>query len=483
MSKDAAQRKLPPHVFLHVFILAILSGCVLWTANENLSTAAIPDFQDASAYARMAYHLYHHGVISESFTEPPRLGNRREPGFPAYLAFMMRFCPDLQKVELADFTKEQSATLLRKLQMPLLPVAAIGAWLLTFLLTGRLTSSYIAMLLVGFSQASILTMNSLFRELFMGVVLLGVAVVLVFALRTRKPLMFGLLGLVLSGLVLTNAIFQYFIVVLIGLMIYLLKCRALEKKQFLLCLILLGAGYIVPTGAWMMRNGRHFGRFYITDRAGDVMAIRAEYNKMTADEYLGAFVWWTPDPFFQKKAMQVMQEQRRWLKLHRSNPEGYYAVAKALTHFIEPDEQFENPSLRDKIIQQRAIREILRHPFRHLAATLPFAWRGMFFEQGYLVSAPFEILLRSILVVSLLYFASLFFWVVRSFRTRQWELFGVTLLCVYLFGLNAFFSHNIPRYNQPMLPVLAVLFSMSLCRVLPHRQTARSHPASVRKKH
>jgi hypothetical protein len=54
---------------------------------------------------------------------------------------------------------------------------------------------------------------------------------------------------------------------------------------------------------------------------------------------------------------------------------------------------------------------------------------------------------------------------------------------VYLFGLNAFFSHNIPRYNQPMLPVLAVLFSMSLCRVLPHRQTARSHPASVRKKH
>ena len=81
MSKEAAQRKLPPHVFLHVFILAILSGCVLWTANENLSTAAIPDFQDASAYARMAYHLYHHGVISESFTEPPRLGNRRSRAF------------------------------------------------------------------------------------------------------------------------------------------------------------------------------------------------------------------------------------------------------------------------------------------------------------------------------------------------------------------------------------------------------------------
>ena len=120
---------------------------------------------------------------------------------------MMRFCPDLQKVELADFTKEQSATLLRKLQMPLLPVAAIGAWLLTFLLTGRLTSSYIAMLLVGFSQASILTMNSLFRELFMGVVLLGVAVVLVFALHPKAADVW-LARPGAKRLVLTNAIFS-----------------------------------------------------------------------------------------------------------------------------------------------------------------------------------------------------------------------------------------------------------------------------------
>ena len=475
MNQGAAKKKRFAIVFLHLVLMAIISGCVVWTAKENLSTEAIPDFQDASSYARMTYHLFHHGVISESFTEPPRPGNRREPGFSSYLALMMHFSPELQTIELADFTQDRGATLLRRLQIPLLPVAAVCAWLLAYLLTGRLTYSYIAMLLVGFSQASILTMNSLFRELFMGVILLIVAIMLVLALRTRKPALFALLGLALGGLVLTNAIYQYLIVILVGGWVVLFRRQTVENKRLLMCLVLLLVGYAVPTGAWMIRNERLFGRFYITDRAGDVMAIRAEYNNMTADEFCGAFLWWTPDPLVQKKAMQVMQEQGRWVKLHRSNPEGYYAVAKALTNFIEPNEQFENASHRDKTIQKRAVRQLLHHPFRHLAATLPFAWRGMFFEHGYLVSAPFVIMIRSIIVVSLLYFASLFFWLVRSLRTRQWEVFGVVLLCVYLFGLNSFFSHNIPRYNQPALPLLAVLFSMSLELILRRRRLTKVH--------
>ncbi|HDS83985.1 MAG TPA: hypothetical protein ENN97_02135, partial [Phycisphaerales bacterium] len=197
MNQGAAKKKRFAIVFLHLVLMAIISGCVVWTAKENLSTEAIPDFQDASSYARMTYHLFHHGVISESFTEPPRPGNRREPGFSSYLALMMHFSPELQTIELADFTQDRGATLLRRLQIPLLPVAAVCAWLLAYLLTGRLTYSYIAMLLVGFSQASILTMNSLFRELFMGVILLIVAIMLVLALRTRKPALFALLGLAL----------------------------------------------------------------------------------------------------------------------------------------------------------------------------------------------------------------------------------------------------------------------------------------------
>lgn len=453
----------PLKVLLHGALIILIMYCVVWTARETISSETIPDFQDASSYARMAYHLYHHGVASDAKTEPPRPGNRREPGFSAYLAAMMRFSPELQKVPLAKMTEgDGGAAGLRRLQIPLLVLLGAGAWGLTFVLTGRAGYSYLAMLLTGFSHASITTMNSLFRELFMGVVLLIAALALAVALRTKKAWMFAVLGIALGGLTLTNAIYQYFILILIGFVLFLFKRDVFEKKQALICLGLLAAGYVVPTGAWMTRNYRHFGRFYITDRAGDVMAIRAEYNKMTADEYFGAFVWWTPDALCQKTALKKMQEEGRWVKLHRGNTEGYYATAKALTNFLEPTESFENASQRDKTIQKRALRELIRHPFRHLATTLPFAWRGMFTEYGYMVSVPFTILVRSIVAVSLAYFASLCFWTVHSFRRQQWEVFGVALLCVYLFGLNAFFSHNIPRYNQPALPLLAVLFTMSI---------------------
>jgi hypothetical protein len=450
-------------VFIHGIAIAILLVFVAWTAQENISTEKIPDYQDASSYVRMAYHLYHHGIVSESLSEPPTPGNRREPGFSAYLAMMMHFSPKLQMVPLAQMTEaEGGAVILRKLQIPLLVLLAIGVWILAFVLTGRLTISYLAMGLMGFSQASLFTMNSLFRELFMGVVLLIVALVLVYAIRTRKAAVFAGLGLALGGLVLTNAVYQYFIIVLVGYVLYLFKRGTFEKKQMLVCLGLLILGYAIPTGAWMTRNFRQFGRFYITDRAGDVMAIRAEFNKMTADEYWGAFLWWTPDPLCQKKATKVMQEERRWIKLPGGNPEGYYAVAKALTNFLEPGEKFENPSQRDKAIQKRAMGELMRHPFRHLATTLPFAWRGMFFEHGYMVSTPFTIMIRSTVLISLLYFGCLFFWTIYSYRRQQWEVFGIVLLCMYLFGLNSLISHNIPRYNQPILPLLVVLFAMSV---------------------
>ncbi len=450
-------------VFIHGVVIALILYCAVRTAGENINSETIPSNYDSCAYVRMAYHLYHHGVMSDSFTEPPSPSNRREPGFSSYLAMMMRFSPELQKVELGKMAQaEGGVVMLRKLQIPLLALLAAGAWALTYVLTGRLWCSYAAMLLTGFSHASIMTINTLFRELFMGVVLLIAALVLVYAIRTKKAAVFAVLGAALGGLVLTNAIYQYFIVVLIGFLLYLFKRGVFEKKQAFVCLGLLAAGYALPTGAWMARNYHHFGRCYITDRAGDVMAIRAEFNKMTADEYFGAFVWWTPDALFQKKAATVMQEERRWVKLHGSNPEGYYAVAKALTNFLEPGETFANASQRDKTIQKRAVRELLRHPFKHLATTLPFAWRGMFFEHGYLVSVPFTIMVRSTLVVSVLYFASLFFQAVYSFRRQQWDVFAVTLLCTYLFGLNSLVSHNIPRYNQPALPILAVLFVMSL---------------------
>ena len=141
----------------------------------------------------------------------------------------------------------------------------------------------------------------------------------------------------------------------------------------------------------------------------------------------------------------------------------------------EKGDNFKNAAKTDEAFQHRGLKLILKHPFKHLALTLPIAWRGIFVEYGYIANAPFSILIRSIFLVSIAYFTSLFFWFVYCFRKQKWELFSITLVCMYLYGMNSFFTHGLPRYNQPLIPVLAVLLSVSLWAFLNRKKEQRNY--------
>ena len=103
-------------------------------------------------------------------------------------------------------------------------------------------------------------------------------------------------------------------------------------------------------------------------------------HQIFTDDHV-AFVWWTPDPFFQKKPYGSC----------RSNAAGStaaailscYAVAKALTQFIGRTSNLKTPLFVTKSWQQASAD--FCHPFRH-HRPLPFAGGGCF-KQGYLVSA------------------------------------------------------------------------------------------------
>ncbi len=449
--------------FWHCILVAAILCFIIWNTSLNMTDKPISIHSDANSYMRMAYHIYHNHTVSSSKKITAKPNARREPGFPLYLSSMMMFSSKLANAELKTLTKPEGALFkFRNCQIPIIIGIALGAWILTYLITRKLILSYLAMVMAGFGNSLLVLSNEIKREHFMAFLLLIVAIFLFSAIQTKHKKYFVLLGFSLAALVLTNAIFQYFLYILILYLALLFRAGQFQKKQFWVCLSLMLVCYFVPVGGWMIRNYTHFDRFYISDRAGGVLVIRAEYNKMSTEDYWASFSWWMPDPYFQGKVGEKMNKERKHLMLHRSNPTGHYRMAKSQKNFIKQGETFSSAAQKDKTLQKRAMMEIMKHPFKHIAMTIPFAWRGMFVEQGYIAHAPFSILLRSTILVSLLYFVSFFYLFIMSFRRKQWPIFSISLLCMYLYGINVFFTHSLPRYNQPLIPVLAAMIPIAM---------------------
>ena len=449
-------------VVINVLLILILSGLIAWSYSLNINSTPLNRTSDANQYIRVAYHMLHDNMASQTLKGEPIPTSRREPVFPFYLSTMIRIDSKLKGMAKIDIREPgKGLERLRYYQIPVVIAMAVLAWVLTKMLTGRTFLSYIAMAMAGFSHSLFIIAHSLKREHFMAMMLLIVAVFIFKTITTGKKRYFTFLGLSLAGLVLTNAIFMHFVIVLIAFLLFLLKKGMIEKKQLFVGLAIMLVCYLVPTGAWMTRNYRHFGRFYICDRASDVMAVRAEYDTMTAEEYFGALMYWTPDPYFQQKVGEKMKAGRL-IRLHRSNPEGFYKTGRSMKRYKKEGDTFKNSSERDKVMQRRALLQMLKHPFKHLATTIPFAWRGIFVEYGYMAMIPFGIAIQSIVVVSLLYVAGLVFVFFYSFCKKRWDVFGVALLGMYLFGINAFFSHSLARYNQPLIPLYAVMLLVAL---------------------
>jgi len=461
-------------VFLHTAVLILVVLLQIWHLNKSIFDKPINETSDANAYMRMAYNFYHHHVISNSNPgETVVITSYREPAFPVYMACVMWFQPEFKAIDFSVFTKPEGALpLFRRVQIPILILMSLGAGLLSYLITKKISYSYPVIFMVGLGNSFLVTANEIKREHFIASILLFVAIFLFLAVQRKQKKYFVLSGLSLGLLVLSNAIFQYFIFIMIVFLVFLLKRGCFEKKEAMIFAGLFFAAYSIVAGSWMIRNYIHFDRFYITDRAGAVLAVRAEYNKMTAEEYWGAFCFWTPDPYFQEKVSEQLQKGK-WVNLHRSNPNGYYRTGKSIKDF----NTLAGPQ-RDKALRKRAAMEIIKHPFKHLAVTLPVAWRGIFVEHGYILNAPISAVIRSVFLVSILYFAALFYWFVQSFRRQNWPVFSITLLCMYLYGMNSFFTHGLARYNQPLIPVLAVLLTAALYSF----RTCRNKTGTVQKK-
>ncbi|MEE9555948.1 MAG: hypothetical protein V3V76_01710, partial [Candidatus Adiutricales bacterium] len=153
-------------------------------------------------------------------------------------------------------------------------------------------------------------------------------------------------------------------------------------------------------------------------------------------EYFISFIYWSNildgnfDRYFSKED---------YARLDRSNPLSFYEVAKRRER--ELDNQ-SNSALGDHSQQSEAITKILNHPFRHLLTTIPFAWKGMQVQHPLFLPWIFFIAL-------FLCFSS------AVFRKDYGQLFFY-LPSIYSFSFMTFFTHNPPRYNAILIPILHV---------------------------
>ncbi len=443
--------------YLSITLKAVLVLLTLlisnWSGRQIASDQPIGNYSDGCAYIRMAYHIYHNGTFSfdKQDSDLPRPSAYREPGYSALLACF--FEDNMMKAtELED--PSQNRYMLYKLrqgQMILLPLAGLVGLFVVYKLTGSFWLGYIAMLLLGFSMELINNINSMYAEQLCVPIVLLMSYMLYLSLRDKKLIYFAIAGLLMGILVLVKAIFMYLLVFILPLTFIALK--GLKREKIIIAMAVLTACYFIPVGSWMVRNKVQLGKFFITGRAGNVMALRVEYNKMNFTEWCGSFLYWTPDSYAIRLMHQIygndclVENKGKLANLNRSNKSGYYSVGKTYGS-SDPEKDSKN--------QKSYAMEFLKHPIKHILVTLPTGWRSIMFADGALMVAPFTFMVRSSVLFSLAYFIALIIVVYRAIRARAWEMLVFTLPACYLIMMNSLFTHGLTRYTLPNIGIQIV---------------------------
>lgn len=448
-------------IVLHGFILVVLTVLVLVRAERYVDDHRWAS--DGWQYARLAFNLYKYDSfsLSEDDKPSPEPTSYREPVAPAIVAAFFYLDPAFSKdVTLAQIREGPLAERIKRHQYVLLIAIALTAFWLTRRMTGSLVAAYVGFLLCGFSAGLAQYVNTTSTELPAALILtLGCAQLL----RTaEKPTVLNgiLLGLVFAALALTRASFLYFLPFLaIAILCFRWMRLVPSWRRAMLITVVVLIGFSAPVGGWAFRNLMQFDSFSITQRGGSVLLFRAYMNGMNSEEFRGAFFAYARNSWLRRHLSSLtgfssvdLAEGGRLQRLNRKFDISFYQRGRATwsekrREYREqgyPDYAFRG----DHEIRDEALQIILADPIAHLRTTLAVGWRSLFMERGNSAGKA---------ALTFLYVLSLFAVPIIGLVTQQWVLVLVALPPGFLFCFTAFLTHGLPRYNQPMLPMLAVL--------------------------
>lgn len=464
-------------------IIRIALPWVSWLVLLALWATAIeptPIEKDSAETVRMALNLSRHGVMSLDESAPYTPSMYREPIPVAMTAFALGVSDAvLGPVADAEYFAGDRGRALKLQNLLWMSLLTAAAYWTIWMFTGSFAVSWWGALFVGLLPFAnrlmiVLRLDRLDVEPPAAALLLLASAWLALGFMRSNRRFIAASAAAFAALALVKAAMAY---VFVGVALALLAaCLApawrAEWKKHLANVTLLAVVFALCVVPWMLRNQHALGAFAIADRGGGVLMIRAVKNSMTAQEYLGAFYVWSPwlaRPVVGKLlgfSRQDLQRGGRLQRLNRSptsdfaaddsaaeragRPQdaiSYYRRAKAeqvkVSRELAAAGNSHPDTAADALLERRALDDIAAHPFKHLATTVPFLWRG--------AAVPSALLLLAC-------------WV--AVRRRNGELAILVLPAIGVIGFHALLTHFLPRYASPTIPLamVAVAIAVSLYR-------------------
>lgn len=469
------------NILLGIYILL----CLGITINMSFLITDTPLTGDAAQNFRLAYNKYKYGILStdgENKEATLTHSNYREPLPPYVTALFMAVHPQVNKSQSYLSFKEGRNTIYVK-QVNLL-------WIMALLLaaggfTYAVTKSYSGVLLVyALTVVYFIRFGNHFddlnTELPAALFILLTSWLLMEAVKKRRNALYFLSGVSMGMLILVKAIFLYISPFLLIYLIFL-HAQSRGKKMPLIRFretIFVFSGICMIILPWMIRNKIHLGNFEVTQRGGIVLHYRAIHNQMTGDEIKGALHFYGPETY---KAFSTLllgihekdfEEEGVYRRLNRSheadretsdlgNPEdaiSFYAYTRAERRRLMnkySEMEIDSPfRAAEKDLSAEAKELILQNPVKHVLMTAVFLWRGTWcFPNSTIpiVGNTLQIFINN--TVNFLAFFSFLLLLIIAYRTKDRALPLMILLPVLMILLQAFVSHNIPRYSVPAIPI------------------------------
>jgi 4-amino-4-deoxy-L-arabinose transferase-like glycosyltransferase len=405
----------------------------------------------------MAYNLWKYGTVSSSRTDDPAYTTpdwRREPLYPALLAFSLALTSDADEVTLGCLSGDgdvcaDSRIALKRTNAVLLGLLAAATFLVAELVLRNSWQALLAAFLVATSGAHWQILDRMKSEPLATLLLLLACAGLHGASHPGRRLAWaGLGGVALGLLILTKAVFFYAGPVL--LVCALLAARRPGDRSGRAVLVALAIAYAVA-GVWVGRNIHHGAGFKIADDR-DVLSIRAEHDTMGAREYAAAWLFFPGERNpAARRLLEAIFEPADWARLDDQNPAGFYLSAKKRTGAVAARTGVERPGAAQMSTAARSV--VLENAPMHVALTGPFAVRSLF------VAWPlydFQILWWAMYTIVNLFIPAIFALAWIRVRQKRFDELWFLALPLFSFAIHAFASHAIVRYSWPLIPPGAI---------------------------
>ena len=427
-----------------------------------------PAAHDGEQNFLMAYNFLNAGVMSldkSGLASGLAATNYREPLYPLLLSASMKILLPSPLPDLSCFRENNTACAVHHEHLKMLNIVTLTLLLialyilippvaseigLTFL-QGQWTAIALVSFL-GLGSSYLSKIEFYYSDALAGLLVLLHATGLLMVMCQNKKSWAAVCGLALAGLVLTKAIFFYWMPILCIFFFVKLVFSTQWQQQRRLVILLLILCSSLPVLAWMARNSIEVGQFSVSSgRDSRVMGVRAEYDAMRWEEYLTGYVYFVP--VYGWAAVEDLFEEKNYRRYVRDNPDSFFTVGQSEEGLV--GQQIK----KGWSVYGATLSIFIEHLPMHLANSVLMTYRSFFIPAGVRtlrvkVGALSNWMTLTTFAIHVTLVPSFLFMLGWSIYSREWPLVIFLVPAVFSIALHLGVTHYIPRYNSPIIPLL-----------------------------